>query len=181
MKVEDAGRFPPQMAEMKDGNKVCFRLLSTKDAEALGDFYESIPPEDVRFYCPHPLTRDEARKKTARANAPHFICMIGEDSAGSIGGYAWCRWELGDEKSVFGICVRRICQGTGLGLALMERLVSIAEEHAPPIMSLTVQKANPRGVVLYQKMGFRIIREQLRGGDGEPEYYMERVIRLLKA
>ena len=48
-------------------------------------------------------------------------------------------------------------------------------------MSLTVQKANPRAVALYQKMGFEIVREQMRNQveefPPEPEYYMERKVR----
>jgi ribosomal protein S18 acetylase RimI-like enzyme len=59
----------------------------------------------------------------------------------------------------------------------MERLMKIAHDIGPNIMSLTVQKSNARAVILYQKMGFQIIREQLRGGDNEPEYYMERTVR----
>jgi ribosomal protein S18 acetylase RimI-like enzyme len=44
-------------------------------------------------------------------------------------------------------------------------------------MGLTVQKANPRGMALYQKMGFGVVREQVRPSDGEPEFYMERRFR----
>jgi ribosomal protein S18 acetylase RimI-like enzyme len=47
-------------------------------------------------------------------------------------------------------------------------------------VDLTVQHANTRAVILYQKMGFKIVREQVRGTpddpygfDMEPEYYME--------
>ncbi|MDF1514754.1 MAG: hypothetical protein P1S60_13175 [Anaerolineae bacterium] len=49
---------------------------------------------------------------------------------------------------------------------------------------MTVQKANPRAraVALYRKTGFQIIREQMRGQmeefPPEPEYYMERIIKL---
>jgi len=50
-------------------------------------------------------------------------------------------------------------------------------------MSLTVQLANNRAVALYHKMGFTIVREQMRaaseacGFPAETEYYMERRVR----
>lgn len=48
-------------------------------------------------------------------------------------------------------------------------------------MALTVQLANPRAIALYQKMGFRIVRQQVRDRIGdfaaEPEYAMEQIVR----
>jgi len=45
-------------------------------------------------------------------------------------------------------------------------------------MCLTVQLANPRAVRLYQQMGFRIVRQQMRNASNifpaEPEYFMSR-------
>jgi ribosomal protein S18 acetylase RimI-like enzyme len=76
-----------------------------------------------------------------------------------------------------GICIRRGFQDCGLGAALMDRLGAIARDVGPPVMGLTVQQANPRGIALYQKMGFGVVREQVRPGDGEPEFYMERRVR----
>ena len=57
------------------------------------------------------------------------------------------------------------------------RLKEIAVTVGPPLMTLTVQKKNPKAVELYTRMGFRIIREQLRPADNEPEYYMEMPVR----
>ena len=90
---------------------------------------------------------------------------------------AWYRWKAGVPASGFGICIARTLQGRGAGQQLMARLLEIALTVGPPVMSLTVQKKNPKGVELYAKMGFRVIREQVRAADGEPEYYMERPMR----
>ena len=66
----------------------------------------------------------------------------------------------------------------GLGQTMMTRLLHIAERVGLPVMGLTVQKANRRALALYRKMGFRIVREQVRGQveelAPEPEVYMER-------
>ena len=65
----------------------------------------------------------------------------------------------------------------------MTRLAQIAEKVGPPVMTLTVQEANPRAVALYQSMGFSIVRAQIRqemeghGFPPEPEYLMERRVR----
>jgi len=85
------------------------------------------------------------------------------------------------QSSIFGICLREAYRGAGLGQALIARLLEIARAVGPPVMALTVQLANPRAVALYQKMGFRIVREQMREAIGdfvaEPEYAMEQVVR----
>ena len=183
MRPEDQPRFPAVTATLRDGREVALRLIAADDAEALGDFYESLPRATWRFYCPPVLTRADAVRRARWATSPTFVCLVAVDSAtGGIAGYNWYQWK--DEESptsVFGICLREAFRGVGLGRALMGRLLEIAEEVGPPTMSLTVQLANPRAVALYQKMGFHIVRQQMRGQvadfEAEPEYYMEQSIR----
>lgn len=175
MNPEDALAFPARPVELKNRQQVTLRLLARTDGEALAAFYASVPPEDNRFYSPHPLTQAEAMKKAALADEPRFVCLVGVAENDVIAGYSWYAWYADDcHASTFGICIRRDFQGTGLARALMADLMEIAARIGPAVMSLTVQKANPRGVELYRKMGFQVVREQLREQDGEPEYYMER-------
>ena len=181
MRPEDRQQFPPTVVTLKDGRSVTLRFLSVTDAAALGDFYESVPHEDFRFYGPHPLTRAEAAKKAARADGPNFVCLVAD--ADEIAGYAWYEWREGAESSGFGTCIRRGWQECGLGGVLITRLLEIAAAIGPPVMHLTVQLANVRAVKLYRRMGFEVVREQTRpanpehGFDEEPEYYMERRVR----
>ncbi len=184
MKPEDIKRFPPQTVQLKNKTQVVLRPLTPQDGEALADFYESIPPEDFRFYCPHALNRTKAMEKAAAAHDPRMVVLVLEAPDQTIGGYAWFRWQSEEAPtSSFGMCVRRDFQGTGAARALFDHLLRIAREVGPPVMSLTVQKANVRGVELYKKMGFNIIREQMRtanpefGFEPEPEYRMELKIR----
>ena len=182
MRPDDRERVPPEEVTLGDGRAVTVRPLSTADAEALGDFYESVPREDLRHYWPHPLTREEARKKAARADEPTFVCLVAADGA-EIVGYAWFQWREGAASSGFGACIRRGWQSCGLGGVLMTRLLRIAERLGPPVMHLTVQLANERAVKLYRRMGFEVVRQQMttrppeRGFVDEPEYYMERRVR----
>ena len=177
MTPADQSQFPPQTITLRNGTPAVIRLLAETDGAALAQFYAGIPTEDVLFYCPHPLTSEYAFKNAARAASPTEVVLVLETTGGSLGGYAWYRWPADADASCFGICVARSCQGAGAGQQLMSRLLEVARKVGPPVMSLTVQKKNPKGVELYAKMGFRVIREQLRAADGEPEYYMEFAVR----
>lgn len=181
MTPEDQAKYPPAQVTLKSGVEVTLRPLGISDAEELGDFYEQVPREDIRFYLPHPLDREHARKNAAKALSPVEVVIVLETPAGEIGGYAWYRWpHETDEKSGLGICVRRDFQGAGAGEELMSRLLEIAKEVGPRIMMLTVQVANKRALGLYKKMGFEVVREgtfaarPALGFAAEPQYYMER-------
>jgi ribosomal protein S18 acetylase RimI-like enzyme len=182
----DAGLFAtlgPVSRRLADGAAVVVRPLRPDDGGALGDFYAAVPRADLRFYCPYPLTREQAARNAARALDPHRVVLVLEAADGGIAGYAWFQWEAGRDRSHFGICIRRDHQDRGAGRLLIERLLDIARATGPPLMTLTVQAANGRAVRLYRSMGFRIVREQTRranpdmGFGEEPEYCMERRVR----
>jgi ribosomal protein S18 acetylase RimI-like enzyme len=177
MLPQDQAQFMPFAVMMKSGQTVVIRPLRDSDGPALADFYEQVPPADQKFYYPHPLTREKALHNAANANNQSDVVLVIDDGQGRIGGYAWFRWQGGSDRSSFGICLLESYKGGGLGRALMAQLAEIARTVGPPVMCLTVQKKNPRAVALYTAMGFRIVRDQLRAGDAEPEYWMERCVR----
>ncbi|MHB1319608.1 MAG: GNAT family N-acetyltransferase [Anaerolineae bacterium] len=183
MRPEDRPGFPPTPVVLKDGRTVVLRLLTTADAGALGDFYDSLPRETWRFYCPPRLARADAAQRAAEADASSDVCVVAEDPrTGAIVGYNWYRWrDDSSRSSIFGICLREAYRGIGLGQALMTRLLEMSRQVGPPVMELTVQLANPRAIALYRKMGFRVLREQIRDRVGdfpaEPEYAMEQTVR----
>ncbi len=182
MLEKDRARFTDTRITLKDGSPVTLRFLTAEDAEAFGDFYVSIERDAYRFYCPHPLTRENARIRTDAALSPTVVGIVATNTEQHIVAYASFQWHEADNGSgFFGICIQRQYRGLGLGEALMQRVAEIAKDVGPPVMSLTVQEANPRAVALYQKMGFEIIREQMRNQveefPPEPEYYMERKVR----
>jgi len=184
MTPADQERFPPLPVTLKNGIEAVIRALSVDDGERLADFYDAVPSEDYRFYCPHPLDREHALKNAELALSPLRVVLVLQTPEDEIGGYAWYRWPNEQaERSGFGICIRRDCQGLGVGKALTARLMEIAESVGPPVMRLTVQKANERALALYRNNGFQVVREQMRaavmpnGFPPEPEYVMERRVR----
>ncbi len=184
MHSELTAKFPAMPAGLKDGRAITLRLLQPDDGARLAELYAAVPAADRRFYCPHPLDREHAFRNAARADDPCQIVVVAVSREGAIAGYAWVRWK--DTRAGtgnFGICVRPDYQGGGAGRALMERLFAMVREAGPPLVRLTVQRANARGVALYQRMGFRIVEERRRhaipalGLPAEPEYVMERASR----
>ena len=167
-----AQRFPKAVT-LKDGRSATVRPVHTDDGEALTEFYAGIPVEDYRFYCPHPLDREHALAKVARADDPGFVCLVLEDQDKRIGGYGWYQWTPGSPSSVFGACLLREFQGCRAGATLMSCLLDEARVYGPGMMTLTVQKANPAAVHLYAKMGFVIVGEGVRKRDNEPQYRMQ--------
>ena len=178
MTPADQQRFPPLAIPLRNGPPAVIRPLAEADGAALADFYAGIPAADAFFYGPHPLTREFALRNAAQAGSATEVVLVLEIPDGGIGGYAWYRWQAtGEACSLVGICLARACQGAGAGQQLLARLNVIARTVGPPVMRLTVQQSNPKAIELYRKLGFQIIREQLRKDDGEPEYCMERVCR----
>lgn len=180
----DQRRFPARTLSLRNGRTVISRHLRTNDTAALTAFYGRVPLEDYRFYCPFPLTPENARKRTGQADDAGYACLVLTDEDDTrILGLASFQWvpEECSGTSVFGICLDRELQGTGAGKAIMEHLIEIGEAISPPRMRLTVQETNPRAVALYQKMGFAIVRQQTRDAfeefPPEPEYVMERAMR----
>jgi ribosomal protein S18 acetylase RimI-like enzyme len=182
MRISDQRRFPPEVVTLDDKRTITLRFLAVEDMEAFGDFYTSIERTAYRFYCPHPLTRENAEKRVSAALSPTVVGIVAVDDSQNIVAYASFQWKAADiTPSFFGICILKAYRGLGLGEILMQRIAGIAKDVGPSVMSLTVQKANPRALALYHKMGFNIIREQTRPQldefPPEPEYYMERQVR----
>lgn len=167
---------------LKNGRRAFVRPLRNTDGEALAEMYSAITWGEFRFFCPYPLGRATAlRNATERADSDQWFIVVIEGEDGKIGGEAWVRRVPADAtQGTFGICIRDVYQNIGTGAALMKRLFEIVKHTGMPTVDLTVQLANHRAVALYQKMGFKIVREQIRpaaavyGFEAEPEYFMER-------
>jgi ribosomal protein S18 acetylase RimI-like enzyme len=182
MTPDAQAQFPPKPYTLKNGATVLVRPMALTDAQPLGDFYVAVPRKDWRFYCPYKLDHPTAAQHAAEADKPNWVVLVIQTPDNKIAGYAWYRWDNDQSpESTFGICIHPDWQGTGAGRAVIARLLEVARVVGPPVMNLTVQLANPSACALYQKMGFKIIREQTRGPvaefPAEPEYFMRQPVR----
>jgi len=183
VRKKDREKFSPVRVRLKTGQPCKIRFLQPSDGTKLAEFYQSVPEEDLRFYHPYPLTRDQAFQNAREALSPDRVVLVLETDCGQLAGYAWYRWRKWAKKSTFGMCIRREFQGKGAGKTLMSRLLEVARKVGPRVMSLTVQVANHPAVNLYRQMGFVILRQQRQEHRGyphfapEPEYYMEKRVR----
>ncbi len=72
--------------------------------------------------------------------------------------------------------VMRKCRGAGIGKALMDSIVSFANEHKQPRIWLTCNKHNP-SLAVYKKMAFVVIGEvvtDIGGGYVMDDYELEK-------
>lgn len=183
MNTSDSAKVKPFVVTLKNGRKMTIRLLEPTDGEGFVEFYAAISPEDSRYYfSAADRTREKALARVAQADRATEVCLVIDGGDGRIYGEAWFRWnDEENAKSVFGICISRELQGLGVGKSIMNYLMELATDYGPELMAIEVQKENNRALKLYMKLGFKIIREQLRPARTDceelPEYYMERKTR----
>jgi ribosomal protein S18 acetylase RimI-like enzyme len=130
------------------------RELTVADEAALASFFErNNRPEVTETFHPFPLDAERA----------HWICVAPRQDRyfaawlyDAIVGLAMLRgWDEGFETPSFGILVDYQHYGKGLGRALTEHALQLADELRAPRVRLTVHPANARAVHLYERAGFR--------------------------
>lgn len=141
------------------------RKMDTAEYPLLKDFcYESIfvpegeplPPKSV---VEHPLMQvyyvDFGSEK-------HDIAFVAE-THGKIVGAVWVRimddfGHIDNDTPSFAIAVHKEYRDKGIGTMLMKRMLTKLQARGYKQASLSCQKAN-RVVVLYRRLGFRVIHE----------------------
>ena len=68
---------------------------------------------------------------------------------------AYCVLSAGaGEAHILTLCVRKDCQGQGIGKMLLQHLIDLAIDHKAEVLLLEVRPSNVTAVHLYQKYGF---------------------------
>ncbi|WP_153912825.1 ribosomal protein S18-alanine N-acetyltransferase [Shewanella sp. TC10] len=62
--------------------------------------------------------------------------------------------QIVDELTLLDICIKPQSQGKGLGLHLLNHIISDAKQHEAVIVMLEVRQSNKAAIGLYQKLGF---------------------------
>jgi [ribosomal protein S18]-alanine N-acetyltransferase len=135
---------------------IVIRRVSSTDARALGDFFTAIAADDetVRFFHPHPFTREfagELCRRAATCQDRYYVACYQD----RVIAYMMLRgWDEGYAVPSFGVCTHPALRDVGLGQALLAHAVEESRSAVAPQLRLTVFKCNERAVHVYRKFGF---------------------------
>lgn len=88
----------------------------------------------------------------------HYKTLLYIDNEAPIG-YAHIDYDIVNNKYWFGICVLSEYQQHGIGTTLIKRVLEIFKESNIDSLYLTVDKSNSVAYTIYQKYGFKVLRE----------------------
>ncbi len=132
------------------------REVGETDAAELGDFFEALAAdaETVRFFHPHPLTREFAAELCAGSGSRRDLYFLTRDRGGPVA-YSMLRgWDEGFDVPSFGGCTHPARRRVGLGHIILEHAIRESRRRGATHLRLSVYKENSRAVRLYEKFGF---------------------------
>lgn len=135
-----------------------FRVLGPEHVNELVLFFEALTlSSDEKFFHPHPLTAEEARRRSAyKGKDLYLVALDGIE----IVGYGMLRgWDEGYEIPSLGIAVHPSRRREGLGRALMAELHKTARERGAHRVRLSVHHENLEAIRLYEELGYRFVVE----------------------
>jgi ribosomal protein S18 acetylase RimI-like enzyme len=137
-------------------SSVVIRKIFADDAATLGDFFMAVAAdaETVRFFHPHPFTREfaaELCRKVGACRDRYYVACCKD----RVISYMMLRgWDEGFTIPSFGVCNHPDLRNVGLGHALLAHAIHESREAGAPQLRLTVFKNNDRAVHVYRKFGF---------------------------
>ncbi len=134
-----------------------YRQPAPIHVDALTRFFDSlIQSGDHVFFHPHPLTREEAIRRTTYRGSDLYFLQFADDV---LSGYGMLRgWDAGYEIPSLGIAIHPEARGQGLAEDFLHFLHFMARQQGASVVRLTVHKDNARAVQLYGKLGYRFCR-----------------------
>jgi putative acetyltransferase len=160
---------------------ITIRSVEPADAEALWKCFTA--PKVVRNTLQLPFRSLESmRQHLARLGEGDYqlVAVANGEVVGTIGLHTTTRPRL-RHKAEIGVMVRDDWQGKGVGTALMQAIIDLADKWLNLTrIELTVYTDNEAGVTIYKKFGFEIegtLRKfAFRDGEFVDAYMMARVI-----
>jgi phosphinothricin acetyltransferase len=113
------------------------------------------------------LRTPEERRQWLAARGPRHPVIVAEAGDGAVVG--WGSLNVFNPREAyrfvadFSIYVERAARGTGVGRAMLTRLIELGREHGYHKLVLSAFPTNASGMALYTKLGFRTVgvyREQ---------------------
>ena len=156
--------------------KLKFRSLLMEDADWITEFLND--PEAAKYWEPYPITEHEVkewiRKKFEVSQEKTIVAEVEGEPAGSVS----VDTETGRCRHIgeLGIFVRRKFWGKGVGKALMNEAIKLANQLGCRKLVLDTTEGNERAIRLYKKFGFEIEAHQTDlvhfEGSWRKEYFM---------
>jgi L-amino acid N-acyltransferase YncA len=144
---------------------VAARMATAQDAEPICQIYNQGIEDRVATLETELRTPDERRQWMA-ARGPRHPVLVAEADGRVVG---WASLNPFNPRPAYdhvadlSVYIERGWRGQGVGRALLERLVTLAQEIGYHKLVLAAFPFNPGGMALYERMGFRtvgIYREQ---------------------
>ncbi len=160
---------------------ITIRSAEPTDAEALWRCYSS--PQVVRDTLQLPFRSVESMRQHLAKTEEGFyqlVAVVDGEVVGTIGLHTTTRPRI-RHKAEFGMMVRDDWQGKGVGSALMQAMIDLADKWLNLTrIELTVYTDNEAAIALYKKFGFEIEGTHrnfaFRDGEFVDAYAMARII-----
>lgn len=151
---------------LRNGNSVTVRRLATGDRETLQRFHAGLSNRSRQLFTPHAY--DDATVDTAitRSEDGDDAVFVAVDDQGQFVAYLFL-WYCRRQVSLLGIGIADDWQGLGLGRQLMVILIEEGRRLGMAGIELTTMPDNAAAFALYQKVGFKYLRDvENQVGDG---------------
>jgi putative acetyltransferase len=163
----------------KNGKKVVFRPEHSTDTEMLWEMFSTLSKESESNLLP-PFTRERVEGWTSNINYDEVLAIVAvtEDGKRIIGSTS-LKFNPQDalkHKAELGITVHDDYQNMGIGTALLNHVINVAQMKKLRKVWLHVSTANDRAIRMYKKAGFviegKLCKESFVNGEYRDEYSM---------
>ena len=156
--------YPAQLEEqvMWQGRPLCLRPIRPEDEATQLTFYQSLDPEDIRmrvFYSRRSIERSELARlvQIDYAREMAFIALAtGADGSPQTLGVVRAVTDPDNVEAEFGLIVRSNLKGSGLGLLLMQKMITYLRGQGTQRLVATVLDYNERMLGLARQLGFEL-------------------------
>jgi len=149
----------PDVREVHAG-PLCVRPATAADAEAICRIYNQ-GIEDRVATLDTELRTTEERRQWLAARSPRHPVIVAETADGTILGWGSLNVFSAREAyrfvADFSIYVERGARGSGVGRAMLTRLIELSREHGYHKLVLSAFPTNASGMALYTRLGFRTV------------------------
>jgi acetyltransferase len=158
------GPYPDQYEEYTQtsfGTDIFIRPIRPEDAPMLAELFESLSPQSVyrRFFTPMKRLPPSMLARFTQIDYDRHIALVAlsvSESKESMLGVARIILQLNRKEAEFSIVVSDPWQGKGIGAALLQRCLSVAQERGIEQVTGIVLAENIQMLTLGKKLGFNV-------------------------